>query len=485
MIGEGIISAAWVAAAAIASAHAVLHKRDVRAAIGWVGLVWLVPFVGAALYGLFGINRIRRRASELRQQRRSPLLAPPPGSGPGPVPAIGERPRPSALLAPGARSLSAIARLLDAMTRLPLTAGNRITPLVSSEEAFAAMLAAIDGARRSVALASFIFDNDRAGRRFAEALAAAHRRGVRVRVLVDGVGVRYAYPRITTRLRRLGVPVAEFLPSFVPLRLAYANLRNHRKILLVDGRLAFTGGMNIREGYLRPANDPRAMHDVHFRLEGPVSAHLALTFADDWAFTTGEVLAGEDWFPELGEAGATPARGIAGGPDEDFERIRWTLLAALAAARRRVRIVSPYFLPDRVLASALTVAALRGVAVEIVLPRRGNLRLVQWASKAKLDRLLAAGCRVWETPPPFDHAKMMTVDGAWSLIGSSNWDERSLRLNFEFDVEGYGRELAAELDALIDARRRGAEELTLAAAADRPLAIKLRDGAAWLLSPYL
>src|SRR5262249_52682048 len=161
--------------------------------------------------------------------------------------------------------------------------------------------------------------------------------------------------------------------------------------------------------------------------------------ADDWAFTTGEVLRGERWFPRLEPAGEALARGIADGPDEDFERLRLTLLGAITCARSSVAIVTPYFLPDAALITTLNVAAMRGVEVDILVPAEGNLRVVQWAATAQLWQVLQRGCRVWLTPPPFDHTKLTVVDGTWVLLGSSNWDPRSLRLNFEFAPGCYDR----------------------------------------------
>ncbi len=276
-------------------------------------------------------------------------------------------------------------------------------------QAYAAMLDAIDRAERTVGLTTYIFDRDPTGESFAAALARAVKRGVEARVLIDGVGVRYSYPAITGLLRREGVTSAEFLPSLFPLSLHYANLRNHRKILVADGRVGFTGGLNIRQGHSERAG-PGCIRDVHFRLQGPVVAHLAETFAEDWAFTTGELLSGDGWFPPIPPAGSVFARGIAAGPDEAFERVRWAILGAISQARERIRIVTPYFLPDTALATALQVAALRGVEIDIAFPRKNNLRLVQWASWAKIFQFLARGCRVWLTPPPFDHSKLMTVD---------------------------------------------------------------------------
>jgi cardiolipin synthase len=498
-----LFALAQIALAAFASSHVVLHKRDVRAAIGWVGLIWLVPLVGTTLYALFGINRIRRRAGALRGPQQPPLPAPAdddkvPSADDDKAPSAGDDKAPSAgdgAPAGGAEAsdawplaLDGIRTLMDAITPVDITAGNAVEPLVGGTKAYAEMIAAIDGARHSVALATYIFDADAAGQAFVRALAAAAERGVAVRVLLDGVGLRYSYPPISRRLADTGVVVGEFLPHSFPFHLPYANLRNHRKILIADGRIGFTGGMNIRFGHLDTAPASRAIQDVHFRLRGPVVAQIAQIFAEDWAFACGERLAGAAWFPPLTAkdgGGTVEARAIATGPDESFERVLCALVAALSQARRRVRVVTPYFLPDAVLTAQLMQSALRGVAVDIVVPRRNNLKLVRWASHAKLSHLLARGCRVWESQPPFDHSKLMTVDGHFALIGSANWDQRSLRLNFEMNVECYDRALAALLDRQIEAKMATARPLTKARLDSRPLPKKIRDGAAWLLSPYL
>jgi cardiolipin synthase len=474
-VGPHIVAVLTVLISVLASGHAVLRKRDVRAAVAWVGLVWLAPVVGAVLYLLLGINRIRRRARALTLKQEHGRFPPTPSVTP-------LTPEALALALPPAAHLASLARVVDAVVGRPLLPGNRVTVLESRTDAYPSMLEAIAGSRVSISLCSYIFDNDTAGRRFVEALAQAARRGVQVRVLVDALGSRYTWPPITGRLRRAGVRAARFLPTLMPKRLPFMNLRNHRKLMVVDGRVGFTGGMNIRSHFL-PGED--AAHDLHFRLEGPVVGQLQETFAEDWAFTTKERLTSEVWFPPLEASGTVVARGIPDGPDEDFEHIRWTLLGALASARERVHIITPYFLPDMALVTALNVAAMRGVKVDILLPQRGNLPLVQWASMAQLWQVMRPGCRVFLTAPPFDHAKLMVVDGVWSLLGSANWDPRSLRLNFEFDVECYDVELASRLEEVVRERVSRARLLTLEEVQGRPLPIRVRDGLARLMSPYL
>jgi cardiolipin synthase len=459
----------------IASGHAVLYKRDSRAAIGWVGLIWLVPIVGAVLYALLGINRIRRQAADQRAQH--PILS----SGAF-LPVV--RPAAGGLTAP-LEHLQSLADLVDRITGQPLTAGNAVTPLENGEQAYPAMLEAIDDAETSIALSTYIFDNDYAGRLFTAALERAARRGVQVRVLIDTVGARYSRPSIVKALTDRGIRVARFGRTVLPWRMPYMNLRNHRKLLVIDGRIGFTGGMNIREGTLveRPTRYP--VRDLHFRIDGPAVTQLAGAFAQDWVFTTHERLTGAAWLPEIPPTGPVAARGIADGPDEDFDKARFVFMGALACAKQRVRIVTPYFLPPAGLISALDVAALRGVRIEIILPEVVNLAVVQWAATAQLWQVLYRGCRVYYTPPPFDHSKLMLVDDSWALFGSTNWDPRSLRLNFEFGVECYDMTLAAQLHELVDRKLEGARQITAEDVNRRPLLIRLRDGIARLAAPYL
>lgn len=460
-----------------ASLHAVLYKRDPRSAVLWTALAWLLPLGGAVLYFVLGVNRIRRRALLLRG---SPDRDPRPGESRGAAAAaLAEH-----LPAEG-RHLVTLAALLDQVVRRPLLAGNRLEPLVNGDAAFPAMLDAIAAARHSLSLSTYIFDRDEVGLAFARALGDAARRGVEVRVLMDATGTRYSWPTILGTLRREGVRHARFLPAFPLGRVMSLNLRNHRKLLVADGRVGFTGGMNLRVGHWLAKQPLHPVQDLQFQIEGPVVAHLQEAFAEDWRFATGETLQGDKWFPLLEPAGPAFARGITDGPDADFEVLRWTLLGALAAARQSVRILTPYFLPDAALISALNLAALRGVTVDLLLPARSNLPFVQWASRAHWWQVLERGCRLWLTPPPFDHSKLFLVDDCWALVGSTNWDPRSLRLNFEFNVECYDPALARTLARWFKERRRGARPVTLAEMDARSLPVRFRDGVARLLTPFL
>lgn len=471
-----LLAAVDIVVCVVASGHVLLFKRDVRAATGWIGLIWLSPVLGAVLYVLLGVNRIERKMRTLRRGRARPGIS---LAWPGIEQAL------AATLGPGDAHLATLSDLVERVTRSPLLPGNDLEPLVGGDEAYPAMLRAIDGATRAIALSTYIFDRDRAGGPLIDALGRAVDRGVAVRVLIDDFGARHRWPSVIGPLRRAGVPIARFLPTLTPRWFPYLNLRNHRKILVVDGREGFTGGMNVLEDYLLGVRPRLPKRDLHFRVCGPAVAGLWRVFAEDWAHTTGEHLCDDPWTIAPTAGGAVLARIVVDGPDDDHDPLSKVLLGALACARSSVAIATPYFLPDARLIAALETAALRGVQVDILLPGRNNHPLVQWASVAAVREVLEGRCRLWLSPPPFDHTKMMVVDRAWSLIGSANWDARSLRLNFELDVECYSTKLAMRLDQVFRERLRESLPLTSELIDGRSLAVRLRDGAARLLSPYL
>ncbi|OQA24834.1 MAG: Major cardiolipin synthase ClsA [Verrucomicrobia bacterium ADurb.Bin345] len=472
-----LAAAAIILLALAAASHAVIYKRNPRSAVAWLGVILMFPLVGALLYIMLGINRIQRRASDLRARAASI-------SSPLPRHACSLRDL-AAHLPSDTRHLNTLAQVVNRVTGVPLLKGNRVEPFLDGDAAYPAMLSAIRGATQSLTLCTYIFANDRAGKMFTDALAEAVRRGVEVRVLIDYAGSRYSFPPVEHVLRRAGVRTALFMRSINPWLTAYSNLRSHRKILVADGRVGFTGGINIRADNLQEPKPSFPVRDIHFRMEGPVVGQLQQAFAEDWNFATREALAGEPWFPPLDTAGDVIARGITDGPDEDYDKLRQVILGALACARRRIRIVTPYFLPDSDLIAALNTAALRGVEVEILIPQKNNLRLVGWAIRAHLWQVLERGCKVYFTAPPFEHTKIMTVDDAWALVGSANWDPRSLRLNFEFNVEAYDPQFAAGLDNIISRKRAAAHAVTLEEMDARKFPARLRDGMARLFFPYL
>ncbi|QLF70834.1 cardiolipin synthase [Peteryoungia desertarenae] len=460
----------------IAATHAAMTKREVRSALGWVGVIVLSPLIGAMIYGVVGINRIRRasirsrRAYQLDEIWRDLSQY-----------TIGR----STVESQFGSAFGALKRLGDYVTRHPLSCSNRISMLETGDVTYEAMGAAIDAAERSIILETYIFDRDEVGLRLADRLIEAHRRGVAVRVLVDAVGARYSVPSIIGHLRDADVPVETFNGKVIAgLRLPYANLRTHRKIMVVDGQTAFVGGMNIRADFA----GPNASLDTHFKVAGPVVAEILSIAAEDWHFETGEALVGGAWqiaFDDLPPGEPCLARAVASGPDANLEANHKVLIGAFSVAQRSIRIMSPYFLPDNIFLSALNTAARRGVSVEIVLPASNNLALVGHAMMAQLEPVLREGCRVYRAFGPFDHSKLLTVDDQWSFVGSSNLDSRSLRLNFEIDLEVYDRDFTAQINRRIQRSIDNSEELDLPTLRARPFPLRLFERFLWLGSPYL
>ncbi len=446
------------------TAHALMTKRDVPVAIGWIGLAWFAPVLGALLYAGFGVNRVKRRAHRLKGSARSvdPLVT-------GDI-----------------SSHDPLERLKVAIGKITgrdLTTGKVVAVLDCGDQAYPQMLAAIESAKIHVRLSTYIFRTDEAGLQFIAALAGAHRRGVRTRVLIDGFGGGFLRSPAYHRLRNEGVPVSRFLHSTLPWKMPFLDLRLHKKSLIVDGESAFVGGLNIGAENLTARRPKARVRDVHFRLEGAIVRQIEQEFDDDWLFATGEEPISAGPAAEAPPYRHAQARAIVAGPDQQVDQLVLIFLSAINLARRSIRIATPYFLPQEQLITALQLAALRGVDVHIVLPGENNHRLVAWASQPHIRPLLETGCRVWRSPPPFDHSKLMTIDGEWSLIGSANWDMRSLRLNFELAVEIYDPGLAARVAEIVEARC--IRPITLEEIDERRFVVKLRDAAARLCMPYI
>jgi cardiolipin synthase A/B len=328
---ELALSGVIFVAAVVASGHAVIYKREPRAAALWVVVIWLLPAAGPVLYLLLGVNRVRRHAVAMRgdmvHHRTTPDLI-----------SVGSPPQETSFR-PEAEHFRLFAQLVERVTARPLLPGNLIVPLVNGVEAYPAMLEAMESATESIGLATYIFDSAGAGERFVDALARSKKRGVEVSVLIDAVGANYSWPPVSRSLRDHGINVvALFNPRLMPQWLPAVNLRNHRKILVVDGKIGFTGGFNIKREYWNPESLAQPFRDLHFRLSGPVVAHLSEVFVDDWQFATGESLRGEKWFPNLSLCDGMIARGIEAGPTRALSdcagslSVRLMPLAALCAS---------------------------------------------------------------------------------------------------------------------------------------------------------
>ena len=446
--------------------HVLRTKEDVTAAIGWIGLGWFAPFIGGFAYIVLGINRVQRRARRLRGG--------PPRSRHGHHDRRSEE---------ADQHLEPLRRGVTFITARQIEPGCLVRVLYDGDEAYPPMLEAIAAAQCSIGLSSYIFRADTIGRRFVQALAEAQARGVQVRVMVDGIGSGWWRSPAYDALVAAGLPARRFLHSRLPWKMPFLNLRMHSKIMVVDGRVGFTGGCNIADQNILADTPKDPVQDTHFCIEGPVVGQLSEIFIRDWLFCAGEALDGEAWLPSLDRDGDVEARVVTAGPDQDLEKIEFTVLQAIACARESIQVMTPYFLPDHQLLTALSLAAARGVAVDVVVPERSDQRMVDWAMEANCPPLLQDGVRIWYSPQPFRHSKVTVVDGEWSLIGSSNWDTRSFRLNFETCVELYDAPLATELGAhMVACRGRPMLRSGLLA---RPAACRLRNAAIRLLLPYL
>lgn len=458
----------WVVTAVGTAGHALINKRDPKAALGWIVVSLTIPLAGPLLYFFFGVNRIRTKAKALPGLRGARIRQPS---------TITSRVTPP-------HEFSKLAGISDAVSDFALADGNHIEVLHNGEQTYPAMLREIDAAENHVFLATYIFETNKTGHDFIDALARATDRDVDTRVIIDGVGRMYSRPRADGLLAKKGVRVARFLPPRAIPPSLHVNLRNHRKILVTDGRVAFTGGMNIGDRHLADRdNNPDRVVDAHFRMTGPVVQQLQQVFLEDWSFVTGQE---PDRLPvHCPEAGSAKCRTIVEGPDEDLDKLLAVLVGAVSAARRQVAIMTPYFIPPRELVGALQAAALRGVDVTVILPEKNNLPLVHWASRNMLWEILQRGVRVFFQPPPFAHTKLFLVDGHYVQVGAANMDPRSLRLNFELVVEVYDHGFAATIARHFETVRERSREITLEEVDSRSLPVRLRDGLAWLLTPYL
>ncbi len=359
----------------------------------------------------------------------------------------------------------------------PILSGNLVTPLENGTEIFPAMLAAIASAERTVCFETFIYWSGDVADLFADALSDAARKGVRVHVLIDGVGCDCINGEALARMVDAGVELEVYhIANF-----ARANHRTHRKLLVIDGKLGFTGGVGIADQWKGNAESSEHWRDTHYRVEGPVVAQLQSAFLDNWMKTRAVVLHGEDYFPKLSEAGPHRCQMFKSSPMEGSESARLMFLLCITAAKRRIRIGNAYFVPDDLTTETLIAAADRGVSIQILVPGRHiDSVLVRGASRHRWGQLLRAGLKVYEYQPSMYHRKCMIIDGLWTCVGSANFDNRSFRLNDEANLNVIDREFAFESERSFDADLARARRVRYRAWKHRPLAEKVSDATAAL-----
>ncbi|HKQ70733.1 MAG TPA: cardiolipin synthase [Polyangiaceae bacterium] len=461
----------------------ILRRKEPSSTIAWILALLFLPVVGAVLFVLFGRDRVRWPAKRKRQADalvRTSVVA-----------LTGE-----ALLDLSARQgeMSELERQIfrvgSLLTFSSASASNKVYVLTKGDDVYEALGAAIDAAKHHIHAEFYLIRNDATGAWFRDKLARAAERGVEVRLLCDAYGCLALGPPWRRPLRRAGGRVGIFLPMR-SLLLQPVNLRNHRKIVVVDGRVAFSGGVNIGDEYRGRMRGIGQWRDTHLRMEGPAASALQRVFLQDWFFATGEGLnlSNAAYFPpeEAGRARAGDATVaiVPSGPDTRTEAIHRLFFAAIAGARERVWITTPYFVPDAPMVVALQVAAMRGVDVKLILPSRSNHRVTFHAGRSFYEELLDAGVEIREYTPGMIHAKTMVVDGRIVLVGSANMDMRSFRLNFEVHALIHDAHTAQVLEACFEADLAETSLVTKAAWAARPLGWRIAEGAGRFVSPLL
>jgi cardiolipin synthase len=372
-------------------------------------------------------------------------------------------------------------RTMGSLLGAPLVPGNEVVELVNGDAIFPAMLEAIRGARRSITFETYIYWSGRIGEEFANALSERAAAGVKVHVLLDWVGSGKIESAYLEQMKKSGVQVERYHP----LRwytLARLNHRTHRKLLVVDGRVGFTGGVGIGDEWLGHAQDEDHWRESHFRIEGPAVAQMQAAFLDNWLKTHAEVLDGEDYFPRLPEVGTMSAQVLKSSGSEGSESVRMMYLLSIAAARRRILLSMSYFVPDDLSVRMLVEARQRGVDVEIILPGpRIDVEATRKASRSRWGDLLAAGVEIYEYQPTMYHVKVMIVDGVWATVGSTNFDNRSFRLNDEANLDVLDARFAAQLERTFEADKAQSRRITLEQWRNRPFTEKMMEHALGLL----
>lgn len=500
---------------ALSALDAVMHARTPQGSTGWAIALVAFPFVAFPLYWIFGRSHFREYVHDLRALRRladasldgndrralAPYLLRPAEATPDALPPAsdaegtpelhpadtGDQPVMKAESDTKAEAdgdergeLAAFSRLAG----LPFTCGNGARLLVDGEEAFPALFEAISRAERYVLVQTYILRDDTLGQRLADVLAERARAGVAVALLYDDIGSFGLSRRYRRRLREAGVAVAGF-PGRSLLQRFRLNFRNHRKIVVVDGAVGFTGGLNIGDEYLHGTKAMGPWRDTHVRLTGPVVLALQRSFVQDWHFSTGTLPNGIAWTPVPDPVEDRVGLVLDTGPADEVETCSLFYAHAIASAEQRVWIATPYFVPDDAVASALQVAALRGVDVRILMPRCSDNPLFRFVPYAYLPEVDRAGVKVLLYEPGFLHQKVMLVDDVYAAVSSANLDNRSFRLNFEVTAFLYDRDFCTDVEAMFEADLARSTPVTAADLDARSGAFRIAVRITRLFAPVL
>lgn len=458
-----LLAGTWAVYMVVLSGWIILQRSEPVATLGWIMALAFLPYLGFLVYYVFGPQRITR-------SRRKRVAA---------HEAIGVRGK----SAPGSEA-AALDRMATAMTGYPPSSATRVDLIVDGEATYDALVVAIEAATQHVHVEYYIYAGDRTGTRIRDALVTRAKQGVKVRMLLDGVGSRLKRAFVQPLLDA-GVELEWFHPVrwwLTPFLRPKLNLRSHRKIVVCDGRVGFTGGINVTDDEHEGLN-AQAFHDLHLRVEGDAVRWLQVAWLEDWHYATGRTVDGEGVLPAA-STGPIAAQVIPSGPDNDWEPIHRLQVQAINGADRRVWLATPYFVPSRAALFALEGAAMRGLDVRVVVPKESDSKLVTAAARSYYDRLLRAGVRVFEYGPRMLHSKALLIDDAEAIIGTSNFDTRSFSLNFEIVMllrdEGVGAALQACFDADFAASREVRKDAPKAA-----FRARFGQAAARLFAPIL
>ena len=477
MVGQGIhllpiLLLAFHGLGIVTAIHAVMKTRTSQGAIAWAFALIFVPYLALPLYGIFGRDRFMGYVNARREEgeRIADLRA-----------SLAQASLDLALLPAGD---AAVYGVFDRLAHMPFAAGNTARLLVDGEAVFDAIFAGIDRAKKSVLAQFFIVHDDRIGREFQARLIAKAREGVPVHFLYDEIGCHDLPKRYLRELRQAGVDARPFLTSRDLRNRFQINFRNHRKIVVVDGREAYVGGLNVGDEYLGRSARFGHWRDTGVAISGPAVKAVQLSFVDDWHWSTGEVPR-LDWSAGAEERGGKAVLVLPSGPVDRLDTCTLFFVHAIQSARRRLWITSPYFVPDPAILSALQLAVLRGVDVRIMLPSRPDHWLSWLASFSYLKDTLPWGVKLYRYQDGFLHQKVLLIDDGLASVGSANLDLRSLRLNFEITILFADLAFAAEVAKMLEADFARCSPVLMAEIADRSAPFKLAVQLARLLAPVL
>lgn len=453
----------------------ILERRDPARTLAWLLVLIFLPIVGFVLYLSLGRQFHKRRMTKKKRALNESIY---------PLNTLAEHP---SYLPDITQAKERLIQLISNNADFPITLHNQVTVLTDGSGIFSAFLDAIENAQEHIHLETYILRNDNIGEKFSRILCRKASEGVEVRIIYDGLGSRGLSKGYIEKMRSSGVEIEPFFPVKLPLFHSKINYRNHRKILVIDGKIGFVGGINIGDEYL--GRDPQIGYwrDTHLQLQGNSVYFLQRIFLQDWYFVTGKALEKEycDLFPVKEPPDNKLVQITASGPDAHWEVIMQVYYYAIATAQESVHLTSPYFVPNESLLTALKTAALSGVDVKLLLPARPDHQVVFWAAMSYMEELMEAGVEIYLYKKGFIHSKVITIDGVVATIGSANMDQRSFQLNFEVNALVYDREITARLEEDFSNDLQYSEKLDPEKFKERPLNQKILESGARLLSPLL